>query len=219
MRPQCSLEVFVVVLVTPTPPTASSAESAATQSYSREAYRQFEANSLERHEYRDGEIVTMTGGSEAHNTITVNLVILLGFLLRDTDFRLYSSDLRLWLPAYNRGTYADVMVVEGQPEFHENRSDEILNPTLIVEVLSASTASYDRGDKFRRYRSLASFSEYLLVSQDEPYIEQFSRQDEEVWQFRSIEGLENAIALPRFNLELPLTDIYRRVQFPEPQPG
>ncbi|NMG59348.1 Uma2 family endonuclease [Geitlerinema sp. P-1104] len=203
------------MVVATSPPVIEVDRLDVRRGYSLEDYRRFEAESLERHEYRDGEVVTMTGGSEAHNTITVNLVVLLGFLLRDSPLRLYSSDLRLWLPQYNRATYPDVMVVEGEPVFQEQRSDEILNPTLIVEVLSPSTAAYDRGDKFRRYRSIPSFAEYLLVSQQEPYVEQFSRRDEGVWEFRALEGLEGAISLPRFDVELPLGEIYRRVRFAE----
>lgn len=182
--------------------------------YSLEDYRRFEAESLERHEYRDGEVVTMTGGSATHNKIVLAIVSwLLGQL--DSRYEVFASDLRLWLPQYNRATYPDVMVVEGEPVFQEQRSDEILNPTLIVEVLSPSTAAYDRGDKFRRYRSIPSFAEYLLVSQQEPYVEQFSRRDEGVWEFRALEGLEGAISLPRFDVELPLGEIYRRVRFAE----
>ncbi len=136
-------------------------------------YRAMEETAQERHEYCNGEIITMSGGSEVHSAIACNLLIYLGFLLRDTDFRLYNSDLRVWIPEYQRGTYTDLMVVKGEPEFNADRMDEILNPLLIVEVLSPSTEAYDRGEKFRKYRSIASFCEYILVSQTEPYIEQY----------------------------------------------
>ncbi|MHC0061319.1 Uma2 family endonuclease [Nostoc sp. UIC 10890] len=133
------------------------------------------------HHYSDqtghNEIITMSGGSESHSAIASNFLIYLGFLLRDTDFRLYNSDLRVWIPEYQCGTYTDLMVVNGEPEFNNDRNDEILNPMLIVEVLSPSTEAYDRGDKFRKYRSIASFCEYLLVSQTEPYIEQYHNLD------------------------------------------
>jgi Uma2 family endonuclease len=196
------------------PPVIEVDTSEVRRGYSLEDYRRFEAESLERHEYRDGEVVTMTGGSATHNKIVLAIVSwLLGQL--DSQYEVFASDLRLWLPQYNRATYPDVMVVEGEPVFQEQRSDEILNPTLIVEVLSPSTAAYDRGDKFRRYRSIPSFAEYLLVSQQEPYVEQFSRRDEGVWEFRALEGLEGAISLPRFDVELPLGEIYRRVRFAE----
>jgi Uma2 family endonuclease len=179
-------------------------------------YRAIEQTSPERHEYRNGEIITMSGGSEAHSAIASNLLIYLGFSLRDTDFRLYNSDLRVWIEEYQCGTYTDLMVVNGSPEFNGERNDEIVNPLLIVEVLSPSTEAYDRGDKFRKYRSLESFCEYLLVSQTEPYIEQYYNQernsnDRWLWQVHS--GLERSIFLHSLKVEVPLTEIYRRINF------
>lgn len=179
-------------------------------------YRVMEETNPERHEYRNGEIIIMSSGSEAHSAIASNLLIYLGFLLRDRDFRLYNSDLRVWIPEYQCGTYTDLMVVNGLPEFNGERNDEILNPLLIVEVLSPSTEAYDRGEKFRKYRSLASFCEYLLVSQTEPYVEQYYNQDRNsndrwLWQVHS--HLEQAIVLHSLNVEIPLTEIYRRIHF------
>ena len=202
------------MVVATSPPVVEVDTLEVRRGYSLDDYRRFEAESVERHEYRDGEVVTMTGGSATHNKIVLAIV---SWLLNqlDSKYEVFASDLRLWLPQYNRATYPDVMVVEGEPVFQEQRRDEILNPTLIVEVLSPSTAAYDRGDKFRRYRSIPSFAEYLLVSQGEPYIEQFSRRDEGVWEFRALEGLEGAIGLPRFDVELPVEEIYRRVRFAE----
>lgn len=126
----------------------SSSPNVITTRLSLDEYRAMEETHPERHEYRNGEIITMTGGSEAHSAIASNLLIYLGFLLRDTDFRLYNSDLRIWIPDYQCGTYADLMVVDRQPELNSDRNDEILNPRLIVEVLSPSTESYDRGENF-----------------------------------------------------------------------
>ena len=179
-------------------------------------YRTMEENNPERHEYRNGEIVTMSGGSEVHSAIASNFLIYLGFLLRDTDFRLYSSDLRIWIPDYQCGTYADLMVVNGEQELNGDRNDEILNPLLIVEVLSPSTEVYDRGEKFRKYRSLASFCEYLLVSQTEPYIEQYynlDRDRNDCWQWQAHTNLEQAIVLQILNVEIPMNEIYRRIHF------
>ncbi len=179
-------------------------------------YRAMEETNPERHEYRNGEIITMSGGSEAHSAIASNLLIYLGFLLRDTDFRLYNSDLRVWIPEYQCGTYTDLMVVNGFPEFNGNRNDEILNPLLIVEVLSPSTEAYDRGDKFRKYRSLASFCEYVLVSQTEPYIEQYhnlERDSNERWLWQVHSNLERTLVLHSLNVEVPLAEIYRRITF------
>ena len=175
-----------------------------------------EENSPERHEYRNGDVVTMSGGSEVHSMIASNFFIYLGFLLRDTDFRLYGSDLRVWIPDYQCGTYVDLMVIKGEPELNNDRQDEILNPSLIVEVLSTSTEAYDRGEKFRKYRSLPSFCEYLLVSQTEAYIEQYhnlDRDSNDFWQWQEHSLLESVIFLHSLNVEIPLGEIYRRIRF------
>ncbi len=186
----------------------------ATTRFTPDEYRAIEEMAEERHEYCNGEIIAMSGGSEVHSAIACNLLIYLGFLLRDTDFRLYNSDLRVWIPEYHCGTYPDLMIVNGEPEFNGDRTDEILNPLLIVEVLSPSTEAYDRGEKFRKYRSLASFCEYLLVSQTEPYIEQYyncDRQSSDRWQWQVYDRVESAIVLHSLNIELPMAEVYRRI--------
>jgi len=183
-------------------------------------YRSIEVTAEERHEYRNGEVVAMSGGSEAHSSIVSNLLIYLGFLLRDTDFRLYNSDLRVWIPAYQCGTYTDLMICNGRPEFNDDRTDEILNPLLIVEVLSPSTEAYDRAEKFRKYRSLPSFCEYLLVSQTEPYIEQYhnldrglDRNSSDRWELQVLDRIDQSIFLHSLDVELSIAEIYRRIDF------
>ncbi|MEG5057316.1 Uma2 family endonuclease [Microcoleus sp. A2-C5] len=107
-----------------------------------------------------------------------------------------------------------MMIVNGEPELNGDRTDEILNPLLIVEVLSPSTEAYDRGEKFRKYRSLASFCEYLLVSQTEPYIEQYyncDRPNSDRWQWQVYDRVERAIVLHSLNIELPMAEVYRRI--------
>jgi Uma2 family endonuclease len=181
---------------------------------SLEDYRILSEHSPERHEYRDGEVVIMPGGSEVHSAIMSNVLIYFGFLLRDADFRVYGSDLRVWIPEFQCGTYADVMVIAGEPELNGDRNDEILNPLLIVEVLSPSTEAYDRGEKFRKYRSLPSFCEYLLISQTEPYLEQFYNLDREAcdrWQWQEYDNLNQSLTLHSLTLDIPLTEIYRRI--------
>lgn len=179
-------------------------------------YRAIEETAEERHEYRNGEMIAMPGGSLAHSRIAVNLTTCLNLTLRDTNFETYNSDLRIWIPEHQCGTYADVFVIDGEPEFNGDRTDEILNPLLIVEVLSPSTEAYDRGEKFRKYRSLPSFGEYLIVSQTEPYIEQYYNLDREgndraSWQV--YDRLDLSIALHSLNIEVPITEIYRRINF------
>jgi Uma2 family endonuclease len=158
----------------------------------------------------------MSGGSHPHSRIAVNIVIFLGIALRDTSFEICNGDMRIWIPEFKCGTYADVLVINGEPEFNENRTDEILNPLLIVEVLSPSTQGYDRGEKFRKYRSIPSLSEYLLISQSEVYIEHYSKSDAksengDIWQLQISDRLEQKITLPSLNIEIPLSEIYRRI--------
>ena len=179
-------------------------------------YRKISETAEERLEYRNGEIFVMSGGSFAHSLIATNIVGFLIFNLRDTDFQVCSSDMRIWIPEFNCGTYADLLVINGEPKFNATRTDEILNPILIVEVLSPSTQGYDRGEKFRKYRSVPSLAEYLLVSQAEPYIEHYSKSDSksengDIWQLQICDRLDQKITLPNLNIEIPLAEIYRRV--------
>ncbi len=175
-------------------------------------YRAISETSEERLEYRNGEIFIMSGGTANHSAIAINFIIYLGFLLRDTDLRIHGGDMRIWIPEFQCGTYADALVINGELEFHGDRTDEILNPVLIVEVLSPSTEGYDRGEKFRKYRSIPSLAEYLLISQSEPYIEHYSKAENgDIWQFQIGDRLEQTMKLPSLNIEIPLTEIYRRI--------
>ncbi|WP_293133304.1 Uma2 family endonuclease [Microcoleus sp. bin38.metabat.b11b12b14.051] len=177
-------------------------------------YRAMQETAEERHEYCNGEIIAMPGGSPAHSRIAVDTTTFLNVALRDTNFQTYNGDLRIWIPSFNHGTYPDVLVINGEPEFNGSRTDEILNPLLIVEILSPSTEAYDRGEKFRKYRSLANFCEYLLVSQTEPYIEHYyncDRPSSDRWQWQVYDRVESAIVLHSLNIELPMAEVYRRI--------
>ena len=180
--------------------------------YSLDEYRAIEEKAEERSEYRDGEIVPMPGGSINHSRIGRNMLTYLTYLLRDSKCEPINSDLRLWIPEYKRGLYPDVMVFADQPQLNDNRNDEVLNPILIVEVLSPSTADYDRQSKFRMYRSISSFCEYLLVEQDEPFIEKYSKQSQG-WLLSDFNNLEKSISLDSIGVELPIAEIYRGVVF------
>jgi Uma2 family endonuclease len=180
------------------------------QFYSLEEYRTIEAQALERSEYRNGEIIPRPGGSLNHSRIGRNILIYLASLLRGSNFEPINSDLRLWIPEYQRGLYPDVMVFEGEPQLHDNRTDEVLNPALIVEVLSPSTADYDRENKFRIYRSIPSFREYLLVSQDEVFLESYSKQPRG-WLLRDFNNLGQSIPLESMGIELAIAEIYQGI--------
>lgn len=178
--------------------------------YSPDEYRQLEARAQQRHEYRDGEIVPMPGGSLEHSRICGNIFAYLKFLLRDTQFEPIHSDLRLWVPAYNRGLYPDVMIFDGAPTLNGDRNDEVLDPIAIVEVLSPSTQAFDREDKFLFYRSIANFCEYILVRQTIPSIDRYTRQ-ESGWWLQEFSGLEASLPIEAIGLDMPLAEIYRGV--------
>lgn len=180
--------------------------------YTLDEYRTIEEKAEGRSEYRDGEIVPMLGGTLKHSRIGGNILAYLNYVLRDTQLEPINSDLRLWIPEYRRGVYPDVMVFDGEPQLNEGRLDEVLNPIVIVEVLSPSTADYDRQYKFRMYRSIPSFSEYLLVEQDEPFVERYTKQTQG-WLLSDFKGLEGSISLESVGVDLPMAEIYRGVVF------
>ena len=184
-----------------------------SQTYTIDEYRALEETAEFRSEYHDGKITPMTGGTITHNNIIINLIVLFKIALRGSNHHVQSSDLRLWIPRYRRGTYPDVMVIAGEPVFHDERTDEILNPCLIVSVLSKSTEGYDRGDKFFYYRSIPEFSEYLLVSQSEYFIEHYRKTGEGQWLLQEYRGNETEIALESLGVSLIAQDIYEGVSF------
>ncbi|MGA1602410.1 MAG: Uma2 family endonuclease [Prochlorothrix sp.] len=200
-------------MTTTLPRPASSPNPAPLKNYSPDQYRQLEERAEIRHEYHDGEITPVTGGTLDHAKIIRTLIAIIYMALQDTDFEVYGGELRIWVPEHNRGVYPDVSVIEGEPIFNANRRDEVLNPYLVVEVLSGSTEAYDRGDKFRYYRSLPSFQHYLLVSQSEPVIEYYQRDGADCWILTTTVGLDAVFPLPLGDLALPLAQIYQGVEF------
>ena len=187
--------------------------SSPPKTISLEEYRNLETIAEVKHEYHDGEIIEMTGGSINHNSVLINLIVLLKLALRGTNYRLQSSDLRLWIPQYNRGLYPDLILIAGEPLFSDNRNDEILNPCLIIEVLSPSTSGYDRGDKFRYYRSIPQLNQYLLVSQGEILIESYSKTSDNNWLLQEYTPARGIISLDSLGISLNLADIYEGIDF------
>ena len=181
--------------------------------YSPDEYRELEETAEFRNEYRDGEIVQMTGGSINHSQIIGNIYAFLKSALRGKNARPFMSDLRLWIPRYRRGTYPDVMVVEGELVCTEGRKDEILNPVLIVEVLSKSTKDFDREDKFRFYRSIPEFREYVLVNQSEFLVAQYIKTESNEWLFREYEGESAIVSFASVEVQMSTIDIYDLVVF------
>ena len=181
--------------------------------YTLDEYRELEETAEFRNEYRDGEIVQMTGGSINHSRIIRNLSRVVGNLLEGQPYELFHNDLRLWIPRYRRGTYPDVMVIEGEPIFNEGRSDEILNPVLIVEVLSKSTKDFDRENKFRFYRSIPQFREYILVHQSEFLVAQYIKTESNEWLFREYEGESATVSFASVEVQMSMSEIYNKVVF------
>ncbi|HVR97164.1 MAG TPA: Uma2 family endonuclease, partial [Thermoanaerobaculia bacterium] len=162
-------------------------------------------------EYLDGEVVAMTGASENHILVVTNLVRELSSQLMQRPCRVYSNDMRVQVSATGLYTYPDVVVVCGDRQFEDGRRDTLLNPTLIIEVFSPTTEAYDRGKKFEHYQALESLSEYVLVVQDEPRVEQFLRQDGSHWLFTATAGLDTTVTLASIQCELAVAGIYDKV--------
>jgi Uma2 family endonuclease len=177
---------------------------------SPEEYLTIERNAEFKSEYFDGVAYAMAGGSERHNLIAANVIIALGVQLRDRPCRVYPSDLKVRVPNSKRFFYPDVSVICGETLFADEKKDVILNPVLVVEVLSESTEAFDRGKKFLSYQQIESVQEYLLMAQDEFVVEHYLRQ-EDGWLYTKASGLDAALALPALNCRIALSDIYNKV--------
>ncbi|MBW4671975.1 MAG: Uma2 family endonuclease [Cyanomargarita calcarea GSE-NOS-MK-12-04C] len=181
--------------------------------YSPEEYLELEVNSEERHEYIDGQIIPMTGGTPNHNQIAGNFYAALNFALKRQPYRVFVTDQRLWIPNKRIHTYPDVVVVATPLQLQEGRKDTITNPLMIVEVLSKSTQNYDRAEKFAAYRTISSFQEYLLIDQYTTHVEQYSKADNNKWIFSEYENLDITISLASIQFQIILEDIYGKVDF------
>ena len=172
-------------------------------------YAALERASEEKHEYLAGEVFAMAGAKRAHNLIAGNVVTILNNQLRERPCLVFPSDMRV-RTRDEVGTYPDVSVLCGRPEFVDAGEDDLLNPTLIVEVLSESTERYDRGVKFEHYQSIPSFREYVLASSTRARIEVFTRVDERTWSVRAYGPGETA-PLSSLAVGLPVDDVYLKV--------
>jgi len=177
------------------------------------AYLSMDREASEKHEFAFGEIYAMGGASARHVEIVGNIVSELRNHLRQRPCRVYSTDLRLCVDADHRYTYPDVVVVCGQPQFLDDQLDTLLNPDLIVEVLSESTRNYDRGDKFQQYRGIPSFREYLLVDQAKAHVERYSKQQDGTWSLWETDSLDHVVHLESLAVTLPVSEIYLKVAF------
>jgi Uma2 family endonuclease len=174
-----------------------------------EEYLAFERASESRHEYQSGRIYSMAGASREHNLITGNVAGELRSQLKGKPCETYSNDMRVRISRTRLYTYPDVVVVCGKPVFIDDYNDTLINPTLIVEVLSPTTEAYDRGEKFRDYRTIESFSEYVLIAQNKMAVDHFVKQNN-IWVIKEV---EQKVRLVTISCTLSLADIYDRVEF------
>lgn len=179
---------------------------------SPQEYLELERKSETKHEYIAGRMIEMAGATKNHNRIVNNTVfILMGQVRQRTGF-VYSNDMRVRIPKTNLYTYPDILVVIGEDSFEDDCDDTLLNPTLILEVLSSSTESYDRGEKFQSYRTIDSLQEYIMIAQDSHRVEHYVRQPDGQWLFSEATSLDATIHLPSIDCELPLRDVYDKVE-------
>lgn len=179
--------------------------------YTPEEYLELEEQAEFKSEYRDGEIIPMTGGTTNHNQIALNLATSLKIATKEQNCRIYIADVRLWIPKYRQHTYPDVMLIEGQPVYTGNNTTTVMNPSLIAEVLSKSTQNYDQGNKFLYYRSIPEFKEYILI--DQYHVMHYVKTADSKWIFDEIEGESALFSLETVDFQLTLSDLYEQVDF------
>ena len=183
---------------------------AAQTYFTPEEYIALERKAEYKSEYFDGHIIAMSGASRQHNLIVTNISGELHLQFKGRGCEVYTNDMRVRPSPRDTYVYPDVVVVCGEPEFEDDTFDTLLNPILIVEVLSPSTERRDRGEKFTRYKHLAALQEYLLVSQDTVSVEHHRRHGTQ-WVLSYYHALEDVLPLPSIGCELPLHDIYARI--------
>ncbi|MCY3722533.1 MAG: Uma2 family endonuclease [Candidatus Poribacteria bacterium] len=188
------------------------ATTAAPTHLTPETYLELERKAITKSEYVNGEIIAMAGASFAHNFITLDTATHLNNQLMDGQGQAATGDLRVKVPRTESYFYPDIVVVCGGPQAEDNVFDTLLNPTLIVEVLSTSTETYDRDEKFTHYRQIDTLQEYILISQDNIGVVQYRRQEPE-WIRTAFQTLDDVMSLVSIGCELPLRHIYRRVKF------
>ena len=180
--------------------------------YTPEQYLEMDRKAEYRSEYVNGELLAMAGASREHNLIVTNLVREVSGLLRGRPCETYSNDMRVRVsPA--RYTYPDMVVACDGPEFEDSSQDILLNPVVLMEVLSPTTEKDDRSWKFAHYRHLATLTDYVMLSQYQPLVEHYTRNSDDKWVLTDLRGLSSVLRLPSIGCELPLAMIYERVEF------
>jgi Uma2 family endonuclease len=183
---------------------------AAQKTWTPGEYLAWERLQPDKHEFHGGEVFAMAGATFEHNQVVVNVGAELRAALRQQPCRVCASDLRVKVPATGLYTYPDASVVCGRPEFEDDKLDTLLNPLILVEVLSGSTEDYDRGTKFTNYRTIASFRDYLLISTDKVLVEYYTRREDSSWVLREFRAGER-FTLESVGCELAVDELYLKV--------
>ena len=186
---------------------------AATKRYTVDEYLELEEKAEFKSEFVNGDIIPIAGATANHNILTAKFLARILLALEDLDYAVFMNDMRLWMPDQERYTYPDVMVVKGQPIFTDEKQTGITNPCLIIEVLSNSTGEYNRENKFKLYRSIPSFQEYILVEQTSYGVEQYAKQANGKWLLADYVGEDAVLKLESVDFEISLMDLYKRVAF------
>jgi len=180
-----------------------------------EEYLAMEEKAEYKSEYFQGEIFALAGGTASHSQIAVNLIVTLAPKLQAKKCRLFSSDMKVWITEKELFTYPDITIICDKPEFYPGRKDAITNPLLIIEVLSDSTKSYDRVEKFEYYRSIPTFQEYILVDQYKVHIEHFYYESKGRWIFTEYKSIDDILNFTKINFKISLKEIYNQIEFEE----
>ncbi len=187
----------------------------AAQQISPEEYLAGEREADVRHEYFAGEVFAMAGASREHNQIAANIIRVLGNQFIDRPCSVFASDMKVKISAIRKYTYPDIVAVCGKEDYADKKNDVLLNPVLLAEILSDGTEAYDRGDKFSHYQLLTSLTEYILIAQHCCKVERFVRQENSTWIYSIHQDMQDVLVLESIQCELPLAEVYRRVQFRE----
>ena len=184
--------------------------------YSIEEYLEQELTALDRHEFHDGEILAMSGGSIEQRLIAANILREIGNALKGKPCRAADSNLCVRIPGKSRYMYPDALVFCGPPQFdpQDDKRHTIINPRVIIEILAPSAEAYDRGDKFTQYRQIPSFEEYILISQDRPNVESYHRQPDGTWPAVNFTDLAETAKIRSLGIEFPMTEVYAGIEWP-----
>jgi Uma2 family endonuclease len=183
--------------------------------YTFEEYLRREEKATEKHEFYQGKIIKMPGGTDIHSEIATNMTATLKNAVRPLPikFRVYNSDLKIRIESLDSGVYPDALVICKEPEYWQDRRDVITNPLLIVEVLSPSTQAYDRLGKFELYKELPSFQEYVLINTDAPSVETRFREEPDLWRIRTESNINAMVSLRSLGVSISMVDIYENIVF------